>query len=113
MKLNPKIFEGFIDPSGGEWIRFKSGVYKDVCWRPVDLDLVDDQLSFKVEFFEGPGFVVPPETDTHFERLCGEVLIGMLQEAAALEVADNSLAADLEKAKEPKIITPDNGIILP
>lgn len=96
--MNPKVFEAFTDPSGGEWIRFKSGIYKDVCWRPSDLSMAHgDRIAFKVEFFEGPGFVIPEPTDTHFEEVCTSVLKDMLLEAAAQEVA--------EDAAKPRIIT--------
>ena len=103
--MNPKVFEGFTDPEGGEWIRFKSVVYKDVCWRPHDMEMTEqDQLTYKIEFLDGPGFVVPKEGDTHFEKVCGQVLIDMLAEAAAQTVAEDD---------KPQIVTPSNDIILP
>ena len=87
MKLNPKIFEGFVDPSGGEWIRIKSGIYANTVWRPHDLTLSEDgRVAFKVEFFEGPGFNVPLETDSHFENVAGGVIEELIKEAAAQEV---------------------------
>jgi hypothetical protein len=92
MNLNPKIFEGFVDPDGGEWIRIKSGIYANTVWRPHDLNLSEDgRVEFKVEFFQGPGFNVPVETDRHFENVAGSVMQELIQEAAAQEVAQTQL----------------------
>ena len=93
MKLNPKMYEGFEDPAGGHWFLMKSGVYQNVCWRPVDIDLPEgsNQMSFRVEFFEGPGFVKPEDTDTHFEKVCGQIIIDVITEMAARDsAADDS-----------------------
>jgi len=43
MKPNPKIFEGYVDPKGGEWIRIKSGAFESVIWRPANMELKDDK----------------------------------------------------------------------
>jgi len=101
MKLNPKMYEGFTDPEGGHWFLMKSGIYKDVCWRPENIDLPEgsDQMSFSVEFFEGPGFVVPKTTDSHFEKVCGQILVDVLTEMVAKEAA-------IAENDKPKIIVP-------
>ena len=52
MKPNPKNFDSWTDPNGGEWIRMKNGIYEGVCWRPVDMELSEDnQVTFQCEFF--------------------------------------------------------------
>lgn len=91
MNLNPKMYEGFTDPEGGHWFLMKSGIYKGVCWRPEDITLPEDsnEMSFRVEFFEGPGFIVPKDTDTHFEKVCGQILVDVLTEMVAKEAAEN------------------------
>ena len=83
MKLNPKIFEGWRDPAGGEWIRIKSGVYENVVWRPHDIKFPDDdnRMTFEVEYFDGPGFAKPLETDNHFSEVCGSIIVQILEEA--------------------------------
>lgn len=99
MKLNPKMYEGFVDPDGGNWFLMKSGIYKDVCWRPTEINLPEgtDQMSFQVEFFEGPGFTKPAETDSHFEKVCGQILVDVITEMVAKDAAEND---------KPRIITP-------
>lgn len=99
--MNPKVFEGFTDHEGGEWIRFKSGIYKDVCWRPYEIMMEEENMTYKIEFLQGEGFVTPKDEDTHFQKVCGETLLSMLTEAAALEVAETEQADD-----SPKIIVP-------
>lgn len=52
MKPNPKNYEGFVDPAGGEWIRIKIGMYKDTVWRPAEMKLVNEetgQVTYRVE----------------------------------------------------------------
>jgi hypothetical protein len=70
MKPNPKNFEAFIDPEGGEWIKIKNGKFKDIVWRPVDMKMEsDDQMVFSTEFL-GP---VPEDINT-FEKLSGSII---------------------------------------
>ena len=81
MKVNPKNFESWIDPNGGEWIRVKSGQFADVVWRPADIQMTDEgQFSFQAEFFNG---VVE---DKMFEKVAGNIIKDILE--AAFE-ADN------------------------
>lgn len=90
MKPNPKIFEAFIDPNGGEWIRMKSGKYKDVVWRPTDIK-VDDHpdgngdglLNFEAEFLGQA-----PEDFNTFEKVAGSVITDILRES--IEADENS-----------------------
>jgi len=52
MKPNPKIFEGYIDPDGGEWIRIKSGAFENVIWRPANMNLVEEnkgQVMYNID----------------------------------------------------------------
>lgn len=79
MKPNPKNFEAFIDPDGGEWIKMKSGKYKDIVWRPTDVKMDEENadgsgnLSFEAEFL-GPQ---PEDFDT-FEKIAGQVIVDIL-----------------------------------
>lgn len=93
--INPKIFEGWIDPEGGNWIRIKSGTFEGIIWRPVDLDMDDDgKVSFQVEQFTGPGAVEMPAEGTHdatrFETVCGNCIKDIITEAAAQDAALSS-----------------------
>ena len=85
MNLNPKLFEGWKDPEGGEWIRIVRGKYENVVWRPVEIDFPDPddeaKMTFRVEFFTGPGFDMPEETDTHFSEVCGSIITDIITEA--------------------------------
>lgn len=52
IKPNPKIFEGFIDPNGGEWIRIKSGAFESVIWRPANMNIVEGkkgEVAYNIE----------------------------------------------------------------
>lgn len=52
MKANPKNYEGWIDPDGGEWIKVKSGFYKDTIFRPANMEISQTgEVSYKIEFF--------------------------------------------------------------
>ena len=86
--INPALFEGWLDPEGGQWIRIKTGTFAGVVWRPVDLDMDESgKVSFRVESFEGPDSVPMPEEGTHdatrFEKVCGSCIKDILTEAAA------------------------------
>ena len=75
MKANPANFEGWQDPDGGEWIRIKAGQYKDVVWRPVDLNLGEDnQVTYQCEFF---GNVIE---DKAFGKMANSIVHSILQE---------------------------------
>lgn len=77
MKPNPANFESWKDPNGGEWIKMKNGIFKDVVWRPVDMSMDednDDKLSFTCEFF---GDV--PERVATFEKTATAVVQDILQ----------------------------------
>lgn len=90
MKPNPKNFEAFIDPNGGEWIKMKSGKYKDVVWRPTDIKVEDHPdgkgdglLNFEAEFLGE----APKDFDT-FEKVAGSVITSILRES--IEADENS-----------------------
>jgi hypothetical protein len=56
MKPNPKNYEGYVDPEGGEWIKIKTGMYKGAIWRPAEMKLVNEQtgeVSYQVELLGG------------------------------------------------------------
>lgn len=81
MKPNPKNFEAFIDPEGGEWIKMKNGKYKDVIWRPTDMKIDDHPdgsddglLNFQTEFL---GSI--PEDFAGFEKVAGSVINDILR----------------------------------
>ena len=89
-KVNPKIFEGWTDPAGGEWIRLKSGTFEGITWRPANLDMDESgKVSFVAEFFEGPGVTPPPEEGTHdynrLEKVCSNCIHDILASYAAAE----------------------------
>lgn len=81
MKPNPANFEPWKDPNGGEWIRMKNGIFKDVTWRPVDMKMEEDNpdgsanMSFTCEFF---GEV--PERYATFEKTATAIVMTILQE---------------------------------
>lgn len=56
MKPNPKNYEGYVDPAGGEWIKIKNGMYKGCIWRPADMKLVNDktgEVTYRIELLGG------------------------------------------------------------
>ena len=79
MKPNPQNYEPWIDPNGGEWIRVKSGYFKDVVWRPTDMSFGEEAadgtapLSFQCEFF---GKV--PEKAVAFEKVATSIVRDIL-----------------------------------
>jgi len=89
-RVNPKIFEPFIDPDKGEWIRIKTGTYENVVWRPVDMTVGDEttdggvKIDFKIEFLEGPNFKQVEENDKQFETVCGKIIYDIFEEMAAM-----------------------------
>ena len=92
MKPNPKNFEAFIDPDGGEWIKMKNGKYKDVIWRPVDMKVEDHPdrsddglLNFETEFL---GAI--PEDFEGFEKVAGSVISDILKGMANENSDSNS-----------------------
>lgn len=80
MKPNPKNFESFIDPEGGQWIRIKQGKFKDTVWRPADMKMEeDDRVTFQAEFLGEA-----PEDVEMFEKVSTEIIkdiiLGMANE---------------------------------
>lgn len=52
MKPNPKIFEGYVDPNNGEWIRIKSGAFENTIWRPANMKLIEEkkgEVAYNIE----------------------------------------------------------------
>lgn len=99
-KINPKIFEPFEDPDGGAWIRIKSGKYENVVWRPHNMVVSEENpdgsadMKYEVEFFEGPGFVVPPADDYGFEKFSGNIMKDILHDM--MTDVEEELNADSE-----------------
>lgn len=92
MKPNPKNFEPFIDPNGGEWIRVKQGKFKDVVWRPVDMKVEDTTdgtgdgiINFTTEFLGDP-----PKDFNQFEKVSGAILKDILSEYVDNENSDSN-----------------------
>ena len=85
MKPNPKNFEAVIDPEGGEWIRVKTGKFKDVIWRPSDLKLEDDKGTFQAEFLSPP-----PDDGTLFEKVSTEIIKDILRGMENEDSSNNS-----------------------
>lgn len=86
--INPKIFEAWQDPEGGEWIRIKSGTFEGIIWRPTDLAMSEEgKVSFQVEQFTGPDAVEMPPEGSHnakrFEKVCGSCIHDILAESMA------------------------------
>ena len=76
MKPNPKNFEAFIDPEGGEWIKIKTGKYKDIVWRPADMSLDgDEKISFQAEFLSPP-----PEDGAMFEKVAVQMITDIMKD---------------------------------
>ena len=75
MKANPKNFEGWKDPNGGEWIRIKAGQYADVVFRPAEMELGEDgEVKYKIEFF---GEVVEAKA---FDKMANSIVSSILYE---------------------------------
>lgn len=73
MKPNPKNFEPFYDPEGGEWIRIKTGKYKDTIWRPSEMKMTeeDTQIRYDLEFLSP----IPEGADQKvFAKIASEVI---------------------------------------
>ena len=87
MKPNPKNFEPFNDPNGGEWIRIKTGKFKNTVWRPVDMKIEDDEglLTFTTEFLGD----VPEDIDS-FEKLSGSIIKDIITESVRNENSDSN-----------------------
>jgi hypothetical protein len=92
MKPNPKNYEAFIDPAGGQWIRMKNGKYKDTVWRPADMKVEnhpdnseDGILTFQAEFLGEP-----PKDFNHFEKVAGTILTDILREHINNEDSSNN-----------------------
>ena len=76
MKPNPKNFEAFIDPDGGEWIKIKQGKYKDTIWRPAEMAMDgDDRITFQAEFL-----TPPPEDGAMFEKTAVQMIQDIFKE---------------------------------
>ena len=76
MKANPKNFEGWTDPNGGEWIRVNVGIFKDTVWRPQDMEIDDEgKVSYNIEFF---GDVVEKVA---FDKMANSIIQSILYEA--------------------------------
>ncbi|MCG7944784.1 MAG: hypothetical protein JAZ07_00400 [Candidatus Thiodiazotropha endolucinida] len=80
MRPNPANFEAFIDPNGGEWIKVKTGQFKDVIWRPTDMMVGEERedgsanLSFTTEFLGD----VPEKLDL-FEKVAGNIIYNIIE----------------------------------
>lgn len=84
-RINPAIFEPFIDPDGGEWIRVKTGTYENVVWRPVDMQFDEKEegkLNFRIEMLEGENLPKVDENDKQFETVCGKIIVDIFEATA-------------------------------
>ena len=110
--MNPANYEGWIDPNGGQWIKLKHGACAGVIWRPVDMQMDEnDQLKFGVELFEGPGIpTITEENEKVFGNFCKGVITDILgQESAEIQSMAEQMS---EPEEEPEDETSDGGIIL-
>ena len=76
MKPNPGNYESWKDPEGGEWIKMKNGIFRDIVWRPVDMKMDEangNKISFTCEFFGE----IPQRMDT-FEKSATAVIQDIL-----------------------------------
>lgn len=89
MKVNPANWEAFVDESTGNWIRCKHGVYENVIWRPVDVQIGEEEedgnspMSFHVEFLESEKNPVPDDNDKNFEKVCGTIISEIIADIAS------------------------------
>ena len=85
-RINPKLFEPFVDPDKGEWIRIVRGTYEGVIWRPVDMEVGEENedgsanLNFKVELLEAPEIPKVDPLDVQFEKVCGKIIMDIVEE---------------------------------
>ena len=121
-KINPAMFDAFVDPEGGHWIRIVRGKYENVVWRPDDIQIDDEafdngdsRMNFRVEFLTGPNFApAPEEGDEHFHEVTGQIILQILQDMADREAAKTPPAPTQPSLREqmglsedePKIIVP-------
>jgi len=94
--VNPKIFESFVDPDGGEWIRITSGKYENVVWRPYDLKMEETPegrmtFGFQVEHLNGEGFTKVPENDRGFGKMSGNIMSDLMR----LEMEETQTLTDV------------------
>ena len=94
MKPNPKNYEGFVDPEGGEWIKVKTGMYKGAIWRPADMKLVNEETG-EVSYGVIPeGSVVVsgslPSKDQKYSLYCA-VIVKKVDEKTRSKVGINEL----------------------
>ena len=91
MKPNPKNYEGWVDPTGGQWIRVKgASKYEGVIWRPQNIQLGDEEdadgnlpLSFDIEYMVGEGFVEQPEhEDPKWQEITSTIIMDIVMESA-------------------------------
>ena len=76
MKPNPKNFEAFIDPEGGEWIKIKTGKYKDTVWRPAEMAMDgENKITFQAEFL-----TPPPEDGIMFEKVAVQMITDIMKD---------------------------------
>ena len=78
MKANPKNYEGWTDPNGGEWIRVKAGQFADVCFRPADMKIDENgEVTYSIEFF---GEMVEKKA---FDKMANSIVSSILYEMMA------------------------------
>ena len=80
---NPKNFSPFVDPDGGQWIQITgASKYKGVVWRPVDIEMSeeDDKLKFEIEFLTIKGTESMYMHDENFHKLAGDVILDIINE---------------------------------
>ena len=75
MKANPKNFEGWSDPEGGEWIRVTAGYFKDTVFRPANMEIDEaGKVTYQIEFF---GEVVEAKA---FDKMANSIVQSILYE---------------------------------
>lgn len=96
--MNPANFAPYEDPNGGQWIEMKHESCKGIVWRPTEIQFTEDnQLSFQVEYFEGPG--IPKVTDENWPDF-SRIVQKFMQETLEQEAAELSAIAEAELEKE-------------
>lgn len=91
MKPNPKNYEGWVDPTGGQWIKVTgTNKYAETIWRPQNIVLGDEQdedgnlpLSFDIEYLTGEGFKEQPAAgDKVWQEMTSSIIMDIVMESA-------------------------------
>ena len=78
MKINRAHYSSWKDPAGGEWIKMIAGRFEGTIWRPVEMNLDENnQVKFQCEFLNNP------VDDYMFNKVATAIISDQLTQIAA------------------------------